>query len=203
MKNPILEQHLYNIRNPETQRKEFRESLERIGECLGLEIARKLETEKRTIQTSLGKKAYHKLIGDQLVLIGILRAGIPLLYGLQRTFPYAETGFVGAMRNEKTLEAEISYIAIPDLKGKTTILADTMIATGGSIIDTIKQLKRYNPKEIIIAGVIASRKGLRKIKDYDRKIKVYTAATDPLLDENGYIVPGLGDAGDRSFGEKI
>lgn len=202
-RNPALERLVYKIRDPVTGREEFRNCLERIGEYLGLEIAFELEQETRRIETLLGKEAEHRLLKDNPVLIGVLRAGLPLHYGMQRAFPESEAGFIGAMRDERTLKSKISYCAIPEIAGKTVILIDTMLATGGSLMDIAEMLKEKNPREIIVASAIASQKGLEKLRAYDPGLKIYTAAIDPILNEKGYIVPGLGDAGDRCYGEKL
>jgi len=201
--NPQLEALVYKMRDPETNNKDFRETTEKIGEYLGIEIARDLETQPREIRTVLGATATHNLLAQQPVLIPILRAGIPLYQGLQRAFPEAEAGFIGAMRNEETLQPEISYLALPNLEGKTAILADTMIATGGSLVETIRLLQEHNPERILVAGAIAAQQGIQRIQTEFPGTRIYTAATDPTLNEKGYIVPGLGDAGDRCFGRKI
>jgi len=203
MKNPILEQLVYKIRDSKTDSAQFRNNVEEIGMHLGIGIARTMQTKKMEITSVLGKEASHEIIDENPVLIGILRAGIPLYNGLQRAFPEAEAGFIGAMRDETTLKAEISYLAIPEIKDRAVILADTMIATGGSVIDSINLLREYKPSEIRVAGAIASEKGIAQIRKSFLDVRINVAAIDPILNEKGYIVPGLGDAGDRAYGEKI
>lgn len=105
-------------------------------------------------------------------------------------------------RNEETLKAQLDYVALPCLKDRTVILADTMLATGGSILDAIQIVKQYEPRQIFIIAAIASEPGIRRLLDYDSTIKIFTAAVDPSLNHKGYIIPGLGDAGDRSYGKK-
>ena len=151
----------------------------------------------------MGEKANHDIVKEEIILITVLRAGIPFYLGIEKVFPDSESGFLGMMRNEETLKAKIDYIAIPPLKGKTIILADTMIATGGSIIDAIKILEKFQPKRIIVVGVIVAVDGIDRILSYDKRIKIFAGAVDPILNNKGYIIPGLGDAGDRSYGEKI
>jgi len=197
----ILEQYIYNIRNPETNNKDFRENVVKIGEILGMKIAQDLETKPKEVKTVLGI-AVHQLIHEQPVLVTVLRAGLPLYQGLQEIFPKAESGFIGAMRDEETLEAEVSYVALPELKGKKVILADTMLATGGSMVETMKYLEKEKPSEIIVAAAIAAEQGIENVLKYNSKTKIYAAAVDPELNEKGYIVPGLGDAGDRCYGVK-
>jgi uracil phosphoribosyltransferase len=202
-KNSLLEGLVYQLRDPKTKSSDFRANLERIGEYLGIEIAKNLKTEEKKIETILNKTARHNLIMQEPVLITILRAGIPLYQGMQRAYPNAIVGFIGASRDEKTLKSTISYIALPEIKDKTIILCDTMLATGGSLIESIEVLKRDNPKKVIIACAIASKPGINRIKSYDKTIEIYSAAIDPKLNERGYILPGLGDAGDRCYGRKV
>ncbi|MDP3882027.1 MAG: uracil phosphoribosyltransferase [Nanoarchaeota archaeon] len=201
-KNPALERILYKIRDPATGREEFRSCLERIGEYIGVEISLELEQERKRITTSLGKETEHFLLKESPVLIGVLRAGLPLYYGMQKAFPESESGFIGTMRDEKTLKSHISYCALPDIEGKTVILIDTMLATGGSMIEIAEMLKEKNPRAIITASVIASRQGIERMRTYDSSLRIYSAVIDPILNDKGYIVPGLGDAGDRCYGEK-
>lgn len=202
-KNPLLEQAIYTIRDPRTGRAEFRKSLERIGEYLGLEIAQTLPTQDIPITTCLGTTATHNLLYEQPILVTLLRAGIPLYTGLQNIFTEAESGFLGTMRDEETLQSKTTYIALPNLTNKTIILADTMIATGGSIIDALDILKPRTPKRIILAGCIASEKAITRLEEHFQPQDIHIAAIDPHLNEKGYIVPGLGDAGDRSYGRKV
>ena len=203
--HPILEHLVYKLRDPQTDRKEFRETLEKLGELIGIEIAKDLELTKKTITTVMGVSATHELISEEPLLMPILRAGIPLGYGLHRVFPYADMGFIGAMRNEEseTSEATVSYTTTPEeVKDKVIVLADTMIATGGSILETVKIIEKHEPKRIILASAICAKQGLEKILQYNPKIEIYAAAIDPILNGNNYIVPGLGDAGDRCYGSK-
>lgn len=203
--NPILEHLIFKLRDPATDRKAFRETLEKVGEHLGIEIARDLKTTARSITTLMGEEAVHQVVEQDPLLMPILRAGIPLGYGLHRVFPYADVGFIGAMRNEESenSEATVSYTTTPEeIKDKDIILADTMIATGGSILETVKIIEKDEPRRIIIAGAITAKKGIDNILAYNPDIDIYAAAIDPILDKNNYIVPGLGDAGDRCYGSK-
>lgn len=198
----FLEHLLYEIRDPATGPKQFRESLEKIGEYLALEIREELEHKTRSIKTLTGETSEHDLCDEKPVIITILRAGLPLCAGVQKVFPSSEVGFITMSRNEETLISDVSYIALPNVKDRCVIIADTMIATGGSILKAIKIVEQCNPKKIMVLGAIAARYGMAKIAAYRPDIKTYVAAVDPLLNDRGYIVPGLGDAGDRAFGEK-
>ena len=198
----LLERLVYTLRNPTTPRAQFRETLEKTGEYLGSCVADLLPSKEQEITTELGARTHHLLLEEQPVLITILRAGLPLYQGVQRAFPDADAGFIGAMRNEKTLRSTISYKAIPNLQERTVILIDTMIATGGSIVDTLDMLKEQKPRRIYVLCAIASRRGIEHINSYDPAITIISATIDPELNAQGYIVPGLGEAGDRSFGRK-
>ncbi len=200
--NPQLEALIFKLRNPLTEKSQFRTTLETVGEQIGYIIAQDLPTAKQEVKTQLGKNAYHNILAEQPIIIGVLRAGIPFMNGLLRAFPDSEAGFIGAMRDEKTAKSTISYVALPNIYKKIVILADTMLATGGSIIESIKILEKENPKEIIIASAIASKPGIENILKYKPDIKIHTAVSDPILNDKYFIVPGLGDAGDRSYGRK-
>lgn len=198
----VLNHLVYEIRNPETGPKEFRDALEKIGEYLALEVLQDLATKEVKIQTLTGETATHHLCDEKPVLVTILRGGIPLLLGMQKIFPDSEVGFLGMARNEHTLQAATSYIALPDVHDKCVIITDTMIATAGSILDAIKIIEKQGPRKIIVAGAIVAKQGIARINSYNPQIKVYAAAVDPQLNDKGYIIPGLGDAGDRAYGKK-
>lgn len=200
--NPILEELVFKLRDPKTDKCEFRENLEKIGEYLALEIAEDLETSKKEILTCMGEVATHNIVSEDIVLVTILRAGLPLFDGAFKIFKNAEAGFFAMQRNEETLKASIEYVALPPLENKTVIIADTMLATGGSMLDAIKILEKRNPKKIILLAAISAFDGIERIKNYNEDIEIYSAYIDPVLNDIGYIVPGLGDAGDRSYGLK-
>lgn len=197
-----LNQLVYAIRNPETDSAHFRQAVETIGEYLALNVLEELQTCETTIQTELGIEAKHPLVEEMPVLVTILRAGLPLNLGVQKVFPNAEVGFLAMSRNEETLKAKVEYVALPLLKNRTLIIVDTMLATGGSLLDAIQILEQYQPKRIFIISAIASVPGIARILKHNAEIKIFSAAIDPSLNEKGYIVPGLGDAGDRSYGKK-
>jgi len=200
--NPALERHLFLLRHPETNRQDFRNSLKKVGEYLGFQMARDLESRNQSITTCMGEKAVHTLSSENLVLVTILRGGMPLLEGLIEVFPHAEIGFLAAKRNEETLKPTIFYEALPALEGKTVCVMDTMIATGGSVLGVLETIQAKKPRKIVVVGAIFSEKGLKKIQDFDKNILIYAGAIDPILNEKGYILPGLGDAGDRAYGPK-
>ena len=199
----MLNQLVYKIRDPKTPPADFRICLEKIGEYVSLQVLKELETEEKSIITLTGKEAFHHLLKENPVLVTILRAGLPLNHGVQKVFPSASVGFLAMSRDEETLIAKTDYIAVPEIKNKNVIITDTMLATGGSLLDAIKIIKKYEPKQIYAIVAIAAKPGLDKIHEFDATIKVFYAALDPELNDKGYIIPGLGDAGDRSYGMKV
>lgn len=200
--NPAMEGLLFKLRDPATGRAGFRKSMKKVGEYLALDVAQDLQTEEKSIETVLGVEATHNLIKDKVVLVTILRAGLPMLEGFMKVFPDAEIGFFAMKRDEETLKAKLDYVALPSLEGKVVIVIDPMIATGGSMVDAIKILEKDRPARIIAAGAFATEIGFNKIHEHNASIKCFAAVVDPILNGVGYIVPGLGDAGDRAFGMK-
>jgi len=197
-----LNQLVYEIRDPKTDAAHFRYALEKIGEYLALEVLEELSKEELAVKTLTGGQALHVLVNEDPVLVTILRAGLPLNYGVHTVFPNAEVGFFAMSRNEETLQPLVEYISLPNLKDRTVILSDTMLATGNSLIGALKAIEPHQPKQIYILAAIASQPGIDNIYWYNPKIKIIAAAIDATLNESGYIYPGLGDAGDRSFGKK-
>jgi uracil phosphoribosyltransferase len=198
----ILSRLVFQIRDPKTASGDFRISLEKIGEILALKILQELPTKEKSIQTLTNAFAHMELCCEKPVLFTILRGGIPLLLGMQRVFPDSDVGFFGMSRNEETLLATTSYIAMPDVKDKIVIIADTMLATGGSFLQAIERIEKEKPKKIILVSAIAAKEGIDRIVKSHPNIEILAAAIDPKLNEKGYIVPGLGDAGDRCYGVK-
>lgn len=197
-----INQLVYQIRNPETKGPQFRDALEKIGEYLGIQAMDRLNVARVDVQTLTNTVATHFLVEEQIVLVTILRAGIPLCLGVHKVFPEAEVGFIAMSRNEETLQPLVEYIALPEIQGKTVIVADTMIATAGSVIDAIRILQTCQPKKILVIGAIAAEPGIARIAREYPEIQVIAAVVDPALNDKGYIIPGLGDAGDRAFGCK-
>lgn len=197
-----LSHRVYELRDPKTQPAQFRQALESIGEYLALEILEELDTQEASIETLTGQEAKHTLANETPVLITILRGGMPLIGGAHKVFPQAEVGFLAMSRNEETLKAEVDYIAIPSIQNRTVILTDTMLATGGSLLDAIRIIEPHQPKRIFVLAAIAAQPGIDRLYAYRPDIKIFAATIDPALNDKGYIIPGLGDAGDRCYGPK-
>ena len=203
LKNPLIEHKLSIIRNKNTGTKEFREIIGEIATLLcyhALEDAKLKETE---IETPICKMKARVLDEDNYAFVPILRAGTGMLDGLLKIVPNAKIGHIGLYRNEETLEPVQYYYKMPkDIAKREAIILDPMLATGGSAADTIKMLKKDGVKKIKFLCILSAPEGIEKLKKEHPDVKIYTACIDEKLNDKGYIVPGLGDAGDRIFGTK-
>jgi len=208
--NSVLNQFINEIRNVNIQKDtmRFRRNIERIGEVLSYELSKNLTYKDVNVKTPLGNKTM-MLSNDELVLCSILRAGIPLHQGLLNYFDKAENAFISAYRhhpnNSDEFEVIVKYFASPSLANKTLVLTDPMLATGKTLENTYKALKSHGtPKQIHIISVIGSKIGVDYIKKcFPENTHLWIAAIDDELSSKGYILPGLGDAGDLSYGVKL
>jgi|SRR6185312_11019443 len=206
--NSILCDWVAELRDDSVQRDRmrFRRNLERIGEIAGYEISRQLVYEEKEIQTPLGISNC-RLLKSQPVLATILRAGIPIHQGLLNVFDKADNAFIAAYRKhdrDGSFEISLNYISCPDLENRILILSDPMLATGSSLVKTIQYLRAEgHPSEIHIVTVIACTVGIEYVRREVPTCKIWCAAIDDELTAKGYIVPGLGDAGDLAFGNKV
>ncbi len=205
----MINQFLAEIRDTGVQkdRLRFRKNMERIGEVMAYEISKVLDYQSVTRDSPLAQTTSLELV-DSPYLICILRASIPYFQGFLNYFDQSNSGFVGAYRKPtggSEFDISLDYLAADDITGKEVIIADPMLATGKSLIDTILLLKeRGQPKHIHLASVIAAQEGLEFLeKQLGDEFTLWTAALDPELNEHYYIVPGLGDAGDLAFGNKV
>ena len=186
----------------------FRRNVERIGEILGYEMSKSLHYKSSILETPLGNCAVN-LIDNDIVLCSILRAGIPFHNGLLNYFDAAENAFISAYRHHKhnsnSFEIIVEYLASPSLENKTLILADPLLATGQSIVAAFEALKPFgNPKEVHLISIIGAQEGINFVNNlFDDATHLWIAAIDDKLNDKGYIIPGLGDAGDLAFGEKL
>lgn len=210
LEKSILNNFLAEIRDAEIQRDSmrFRKNIERISEIMAYETSKELDYADRRVTTPLGE-ATHQTPTDNIVLATLLRAGLPMHEAFLSVYDKAENAFVSAYRKYSSnteFKIEIEYLAAPSLKGKTLILVDPMLATGRSMLLGYKALQSHGePSKIILASIIASRQAVEYIeKNFpSEKTSLYCAAIDPKINEHSYIVPGLGDAGDLCFGEKL
>lgn len=205
----ILNQFTAELRdiNIQKDRMRFRKNLERIGEILCYEMSKTLPCQKEVITTPLGEKSV-QLIKDKVVICSILRAGLALHQGLMNFFDGADNAFISAYRkhtSETDFDILVEYLASPSLEGKLLFLADPMLATGRSFVNVYEALAPLGkPKEVHLFAVIGAEQGIAYLQDkFPENTHLWIATIDPALNEKGYIVPGLGDAGDLAFGDKM
>ena len=197
------------IRDIEVQndRLRFRKNLSRLGEILAYEMSKSLDFIEKSINTPLASMR-QKVIEKQPVLISIMRAGMPFFEGVQNFLDHADAGFIGAFRASdfsSSSQIELGYVAVPDLTDRILVLADPMLATGKSVVETITHLEKYGvPKKIFLLAVIAAPEGIKYIEENVQiPIELWCGAVDEKLNDKAYIVPGLGDAGDLAYGLKL
>ncbi len=208
--NSVLNTFLSEVRDKNIQKDSmrFRKNIERIGEILSYEMSKTFTYKPIFVETPLATKEIN-VISDSLVICSILRAGLPLHQGLLNYFDKAENAFISAFRHhpnqDEHFEIVVEYLASPNLEGKTLLLADPMLATGKSLVAVFEALKKFgNPKETHIVSVIGAEEGIRFVeKHFPENTHLWIATIDDQLNKKGYIVPGLGDAGDLAFGSKL
>jgi uracil phosphoribosyltransferase len=208
--NSVLNSFVSEIRDVEIQKDSmrFRRNIERIGEVLGYEMSKVLHYKSSEVNTPLGTCSMD-LMENDIILCSILRAGVPLHNGLLNYFDAAQNAFISAYRqhkqNPESFDIVVEYLACPSLENKTLILADPMLASGLSMVATYEALKPFGtPKEIHLVSVIGAQEGIDYVKThFSKDTHLWIATVDDELNEKGYIVPGLGDAGDLAFGEKL
>jgi uracil phosphoribosyltransferase len=201
--HPLVQHKLTLMRETSTSTAVFRQLLREISQFLAYEITRGLPLTTKTIETPMQEMDAPTLDGRKLALISILRAGNGLLDGMLELIPSARVGFVGLYRDEETLQPVQYYFKVPDaLEDRMVIAVDPMLATGNSSVAAIDLLKKSGAKNIRFLCLLAAPEGVARMKEAHPDVPIVTAALDSHLNENGYIVPGLGDAGDRMFGTK-
>ncbi|MDD6022091.1 MAG: uracil phosphoribosyltransferase [Acutalibacteraceae bacterium] len=201
--HPLIQHKLTIMRDKNTSSKDFRELVSEIAMLMCYEITRDLPTKEIEIETPICKTTSKTLAGKKLAIVPILRAGLGMVDGVTKLIPAARIGHIGLYRDEKTLKPVEYYCKLPkDISEREVIVVDPMLATGGSAIDAVTQIKLRHPKDIKFMGLIAAPEGIEAFTKAHPDVDVYCAALDEKLNENGYIIPGLGDAGDRIFGTK-
>jgi uracil phosphoribosyltransferase len=201
--HPLVQHKLTLMRQKETSTAVFRQLLREISQLLAYEVTRGLPMTTRRIETPMGAMDAPVLDGKKLALVSILRAGNGLLDGVLELIPSARVGFVGLYRDEKTLQPVQYYFKVPtELQDRLVIAVDPMLATGNSSVAAIDLLKKAGATNIRFLCLLAAPEGIKRMKEAHPDVPIVTAAIDSHLNENGYIVPGLGDAGDRMFGTK-
>ena len=199
--HPLVAHKLSIMRNQKTGSKDFRELLEEISMLMGYELTRDLPLEPVEIETPLARMQASTISGKKLAIVPILRAGLGMVDGLLRLLPVAKVGHIGLYRDPDThLPVEYYCMLPPDIGERRVILADPMLATGGSAADALTLLKQHGCRKIRFMCLVAAPEGVRRVQSEHPDVDIFTAALDQGLNDHAYIVPGLGDAGDRIFG---
>ena len=203
MDHPLIAHKIGIIRRKETGTREFRDMISEIGALITYEATKNLKLQDVEIETPICRTTVKELAGKKLAVIPILRAGMGMVEGVLTMIPSAKVGHIGLYRNEETLEPVEYYCKIPkDCSERDVFVVDPMLATGGSAIAAIQMLKNRGVKNMRFLCIIAAPEGVEKLKEAHPDVDIYIGALDEHLNEYGYIVPGLGDAGDRIFGTK-
>ncbi|GCD08541.1 uracil phosphoribosyltransferase [Clostridium tagluense] len=201
--HPLIQHKLAYIRDKNTGSKDFRDLVQEVAMLMAYEVTRDIQLEEVEIETPICITKCKVLAGKKMAIVPILRAGLGMVDGMLEIIPAAKVGHIGMYRNEETLQPVEYFCKLPqDINERDVIITDPMIATGGSAIDAISALKKRGAINIRIMCLIAAPEGIKAITDAHSDVDIYVASIDEKLNEKGYIVPGLGDAGDRLFGTK-
>ena len=201
--HPLIQHKLTMIREKNCGTKVFREVVNEIAMLMAYEVSRDMPLEDVVIETPMGKSTQKTLSGKKVAIIPILRAGIGMVDGILELIPAAKVGHVGLYRDEETLQPHEYFVNLPeDIESRQLFVVDPMLATGGSAIMAIDSLKERGASNIKFVCLVAVPEGVKALQEAHPDVDIYTAALDERLNEDGYIVPGLGDAGDRLFGTK-
>ncbi len=203
MDHPLIQHKLSILRDKKTGSKEFRALISEIATLICYEATRDLPLEEVEIETPICKTTTKVLSGKKLAVVPILRAGLGMVDGMLALVPSARVGHIGLYRDPETLMPVEYYCKLPaDIEEREVFVVDPMLATGGSAIDAISQIKKRGPKHIKFLGILAAPEGLDALSKAHPDVDIFVAALDEKLNDHGYIIPGLGDAGDRIFGTK-
>ena len=200
--HPLIQHKLTIMRDKNTSSKDFRQLLDEISMLMGYEVTRNLPLEDIEIETPIQKCTMKRIAGKKLAVVPILRAGIGMVDGLMKLIPSARIGHIGLYRDEVTCQPVFYYYKMPANKDRAVILTDPMLATGGSACDAISRLKADGFNHIRLMCLVASPQGVKAVEEQHPDVDIYLASLDDDLNEKNYILPGLGDAGDRIFGTK-
>ena len=201
--HPLIRHKIAILRDKNTGTKQFRDLVEEITTLMAFESFKEVPTKTVNVTTPLEECKQEMVVEGSVAIVPILRAGLGMVSGVHTLFPTAKVGHIGMYRNEETLEPQEYYCKLPDgIEKMQVVLLDPMLATGGSACDAIALLKKRGCKSIKLMNVIGAPEGVKKVAEAHPDVNVYIATLDRCLNENGYILPGLGDAGDRLFGTK-
>ena len=204
IKHPLIDVKLSIMRDENTSTKEFRESINEIASFMCFEVFKDLKTHKshETYNTPTGYTLHRIKLDDKIIIVPILRAGIGLCDGIKNMIPTARIGHIGMYRNEETLEPVEYYFKLPEVENPLVLIVDPMLATGGSAVAAISACKKRGYKNIRLMCLVGVPQGVEAVEKAHPDVHIYLASLDEKLNEKGYIIPGLGDAGDRIFGTK-
>lgn len=203
--HPLIQHKLTMIRDKHVGTKFFRETVREIATLMAYEVSRDMPLKDVEIETPMGKTTQKELAGKKVAIVPILRAGLGMVDGMTDLIPAAKIGFIGMYRDEKTLQPHEYFVKLPnDIAERQIFIVDPMLATGGSAIDAVSALvkRSCDPKNMKFACLVSAPEGVKAFRNAYPDVNLYTCALDDHLNEDGYIVPGLGDAGDRLFGTK-
>jgi uracil phosphoribosyltransferase len=199
LSNPVTKTLLNHLRETQTDALRFRHIVQELSRLLAYEALKTETLEDQTITTWQGEESFSFIKEEDIIFVTILRAGLPMIESVTALFPKASSGFLAMKRDEKTHQSVLYYDRIPECKGKTVVIVDPMVATAGSLCDAISVIKTKSPKKIISLNIIGSPEGMEILEQKHPDIELFIAQIDEKLNENMFIVPGLGDAGDRSY----
>lgn len=202
LNHPLIEDYVTKLRDKHTSTGDFRKYVDKLASMLAYECGKELKVKKKVIKTPLASFA-GKYISQDIILVPVLRAGLGLVNGFTHIFPDAVISHIGIYRNEENLMPVRYYFRSPrknSPKSSIVFILDPMLATGGSADHAIKEIKEFGMKKIFLASLVSAPEGVRELQKRHKDVKIYTCALDKKLNKSGYIVPGLGDAGDRLFG---
>ena len=201
--HPLIQHKLTLIRDKNCSTKEFREIVNEISTLMAYEVSRDMPLEDVEIETPIGKSIQKQISGKKVAIVPILRAGLGMVDGMAELLPVARIGHIGMYRDEETLKPTEYFVKLPsDISERQVFVVDPMLATGGSAIMAVDALKKRGARDIRFCSLVAAPEGVKALEEAHPDIDIYTAALDEKLNEDGYIVPGLGDAGDRLCGTK-
>ena len=203
LKHPLIDHKLAILRDKKTGTKEFREIISELGELLCYEAMKDAKTYEVEIETPMEKMKVRKINEDNYAFVPILRAGTGMLDGIINVVPNAKIGHIGMYRDEETFKPNVYFFKVPkDIEKREVLILDPMFATGGTALDAIELLKEKGVTKLKFLCIIASPEGIKAVEDKHPDVQIYTTSIDNKLNEKAYILPGLGDAGDRIFGTK-
>ena len=199
LRHPVLVHKLSRIRDVRTPKETLRSLLREIGSFMVYELLSDLQTGEREIETWLGVRSFPFVREEEVVFVAVLRAGLPMLEGALSVLPGAGTGFLAAKRNEETLESRVFYTRLPDLAGRKVVILDPRLATGGTLISSLREVVGQNPSQTVSVHIVCAPEGIERVRERFPQHRLLTVSVDEGLNSRGYIVPGLGDMGDRLY----